>query len=135
MVFDVSLDHFFGSERPRTVFSIVRAEERIRFPERPDASKPGFFFECLAFSAQNKSLEAFLAEFPKSGSAKGTTHSHEGAEFFHLLEGSVSIRLAGEEHILKAGDSMYFDGSEPHTYSGLSVKPARAVVITTPARP
>ncbi len=134
MVFDVSLDYFFSSKRPEAVFSIVRANERIRFPDTPDAANPNFFFECLAFSAQNKSLQAYLAEFPRREDGKPLTHSHEGAEFFHLLEGSVAIRVADEEHVLKAGDSVYFDGSESHSYTGLSKKAARAIVITTPPR-
>src|ERR1700712_657022 len=31
MVFDVGLEFFFGEKRPKRVFSIVRAAERLRF--------------------------------------------------------------------------------------------------------
>ena len=40
MVFDVGLDHFFGDKRGRKLFSVVRAQERMRFPERPDVPVP-----------------------------------------------------------------------------------------------
>ena len=40
MVFDVGLDHFFSDKRLRKTFSIVRAEERLRFPDRPDNPIP-----------------------------------------------------------------------------------------------
>lgn len=135
MVFDVSLDHFFGNKKRKGLFSIVRNGERIRFPERPDSPKPTYFFECLAFSTQDKSLQAYLAEFPKRGTDEVIEHFHDGAEFVHLLEGSLSIRYEDDEHLLKAGDSVYFDSSEPHAYQGLSKLPARAIVITTPPRP
>src|ERR1700737_3894741 len=36
MVFDVSLDHFFGEKKRHRPFSIMRVDDRIRFPERPD---------------------------------------------------------------------------------------------------
>lgn len=135
MVFDVGLDHFFGAKRPQSVFSIVRANERIRFPDHSGAAAPSFFFECLAFSTQNKSLQAYLAEFPRKPTGQPGEHSHEGAEFLHVLEGSVIIRFADEEHTLKEGDSVYFDGSQPHSYRGAgSKKTARALVITTPPR-
>src|SRR5207302_691303 len=49
MVFDVGLDHFFGSRRGRKTFAVVRAAERLRFPERADAPAPAYFFECLDF--------------------------------------------------------------------------------------
>jgi transcriptional regulator with XRE-family HTH domain len=134
MVFDVSLDHFFGNKKRKGLFSIVRNGERIRFPERPDAPKPSYFFECLAFSTQDKSIQAYVAEFPKRGTEEVVEHFHEGAEFVHLLEGHLSIRYEDEEHVLKTGDSVYFDSSEPHSYQGLSKIPARALVITTPPR-
>src|SRR6185436_13945301 len=34
MVFDVGLDHFFGERRGQKTFSVVRAAERLRFPDR-----------------------------------------------------------------------------------------------------
>ncbi len=134
MVFDVSLDHFFGNKRRKGLFSMVHNGERIRFPERPDAPKPAYYFECLAFSTQDKSLHAYLAEFPKRSLEEVTEHFHEGAEFVHLLEGNLSIRYEDEEHVLRPGDSVYFDSSQSHSYQGLSKQPARAIVITTPPR-
>ena len=134
MVFDVGLDHFFGDRKRRRTFLIVRAPERMRFPDRPAALKPNYFFECLAFSAQEKSLQAYTAEFPKRARAEVLEHFHDGAEFIHLLEGSLVIYFQGEEHTLNAGDSVYFDSSEAHSYRGISDEPARAVVVTTPPR-
>ena len=134
MVFDVGLDHFFSLRKRRRPFSIVRAEERMRFPDRPGSPKPAYFFECLAFATQEKSLQAYTAEFPNRESGEVEEHFHEGAEFVHVLEGSLGIRYEGEEHLLKVGDSVYFDSSEPHSYRGASPVPARAVIITTPPR-
>jgi transcriptional regulator with XRE-family HTH domain len=134
MVFDVSMDHFFGPKRRKGLFSIVRAQERIQFPDRPDSPKPAFFFECLAFSTQDKSVQAYLAEFPKRDAAEVAEHYHDGAEFIHVLEGSLGVFHNEEEHVLRSGDSVYFDSSEPHYYRGLSKSPARAIVITTPPR-
>ncbi len=134
MVFDVSLDHFFGSKKRRKPFSIVHANERIQFPERPGIPKPAYFFECLAFSAAEKGMQAFLAEFPKRGDDEVAEHFHDGAEFLHILEGGLAISYQGEEHLLRTGDSVYFDASEPHSYRGVTKTPARAIVITAPPR-
>lgn len=135
MVFDVGLDHFFGDRRRHKLFSVVRAEDRMKFPDRPSSAKPDFWFESLAYSAQDKSLQAYLAEFPDRHGSEVREHSHEGAEFLHVMTGSVAIRYQDEEYVLKQGDSVYFDASEPHAYRGLSADPARALVITTPPRP
>lgn len=132
MVFDVGLEYFFEDRRRKRVFTIVRAGERFRFPDRADNPSPAYFFEVLAFSAQEKGLQAYLADFPKSAAGRLSEHVHDGAEFLYLLSGKLEIHFQGEDHTLKEGDSVYFDSSEPHTYRALSA--ARAIVITTPPR-
>lgn len=133
MVFDVGLDHFFSDRRKAKLFAVVRASERMKFPDKPGSPSPDFWFECLAFSAQDKSLQAYLAEFPKRG-ADVHEHSHEGAEFLHLFDGSIAIHFQGEDHVLNAGDSVYFDASEPHSYRGMAKTVSKAIVITTAPR-
>lgn len=134
MVFDVGLDHFFADRKRRRPFLIIRADERMKFPDRPGSPKPDYFFECLAFSAQEKSMQAYLAEFPTRGADEVTEHYHEGAEFVHVLEGSLVIRFQGEDYGLNSGDSVYFDSSEPHSYCGTSKQATRAIVVTTAPR-
>ncbi len=135
MVFDVGLDYFFSDKKRRRLFSIVRANERMRFPERSDSPTPGYYFECLAFSAQDKSLQAYLAEFRELSEDEVSEHVHEGAEFFHVLEGRIAIRYQDEDHLLEPGDSVYFDSSTPHSYRGLAPQQiSKAIVITTPPR-
>jgi transcriptional regulator with XRE-family HTH domain len=134
MVFDVGLDYFFTDKKRKRLFSVVRAKERMQFPERSDSPTPGYFFECLAFSAQDKSLQAYLAEFPLRSPNETVEHMHEGAEFFHVIEGSVAIRYQDEEYVMDSGDSVYFDSSAPHAYRGVGTHTAKAIVITTPPR-
>lgn len=133
MVFDVSLDYFFGQKRGRKLFSVVHAGERMRFPERPDLPKPNYSFECLTFAAPGQNFNAYLAEFPVL-SSEGKEHFHDGTEFIFMLDGSLTIRFQGEAHLLAQGDSVIMDSSEPHAYSASGEKPAKAVVITVPPR-
>jgi transcriptional regulator with XRE-family HTH domain len=134
MVFDVGLEHFFSDKRLKRTFSIVRSEERLRFPDRPDSPVPGFYFEVLAFGASDKSISAYLADFPRHAPREVREHVHEGSELVHVLEGVLGIHYQSEDHLLRAGDSVYFDASEPHSYFGQSDTPARAIVITSPPR-
>ena len=133
-VFDVGLDYFFDDRRRQRTFTLVRAAERLRFPERADSPLPSYFFECLAFSAQGKSMQAYLAEFPARAEADVREHFHEGSEFLFLVEGSMVIRFHDEDHELHQGDSVYFDASERHSYRGTGQAGTRAVVITMPPR-
>jgi transcriptional regulator with XRE-family HTH domain len=134
MVFDVGVDYFFTDRKRASLFSVVRAGERMRFPERADAPNPGYFFECLAFSSQEKSLQAYQAEIQPREEDLANPHVHDGAEFVHVLSGRLGIRYLDEETILKAGDSVYFDSSQPHGYRASGSEPAQVIVITTPPR-
>jgi mannose-6-phosphate isomerase-like protein (cupin superfamily) len=134
MVFDVGLEYFFGDKRGQKLFSIVRAGERMRFPERADSPDPAYFFECLTFATQERGLQAYVAEFPARGSTAGNEHLHDGSEFLFVLDGRLTIRFQGEDHELRAGDSVVLDSSEPHSYRGSGKKGARAIVVTAPPR-
>ena len=134
MVFDVSLDHFFGDKRGRKLFSVVRANERMRFPDLPDAPSPAYFFECLTFATQGTGLQAYLAAFPPRPETTAREHIHDGVEFLFVLEGALNIRYQGEDHELHTGDSVLLDCSEPHSYHGGGKKTTRAVVVTAPPR-
>ncbi len=130
MVFDVGVDHFFHNKRARRPFALVRSNERIRFPDRADSPHPNFFFECLAYASPDKRFQAYLAEFPKRNPKEVSEHLHDGAEFLHLLEGTLEISYQDESYLLKAGDSVYFDANEPHSYRGTSKVPVKALVVT-----
>ena len=134
MVFDVGLEHFFADQRARRTFSIVRAAERMRFPDRADSPTPGYFFEVLTFGATEKSMSAYLAEFPLQESKEARPHFHTGAEFIHVLSGRLAVHYQAEEHLLEVGDSVYFDASEPHSYTGKADEGTRAIVVTSQPR-
>jgi transcriptional regulator with XRE-family HTH domain len=134
MVFDVSLEYFFSERKQQKLFAVVRARQRMRFPDRPDKKLPAYFFECLAFSVQDKAMQAYLAEFTARSPEAADEHFHEGSEFLYVFDGSLGIIFQGEEHVLRTGDSVYFDSSEPHAYRGMGKSGARAIVITVPPR-
>lgn len=134
MVFDVGLEHFFGEKKQRRMFSLVRAEDRLRFPDLPDSPVPGYFFEVLTFGAPQRSLSCYLAEFPRRAPEEIQSHSHEGSEFVHVTEGLLALNYQAEDYLLRAGDSVYFDSSEAHSYCGKSESPAKAFVVTNPPR-
>lgn len=135
MVFDVGLDYFFADRRKNRLISLVRKEDRIRFPERSDLADPSYYFECLAFSTQEKSLQAYVAEFPyREDDPRPNYHFHPGAEFIHVTAGKVGILFNEDMYVLEEGDSVYFDASEPHAYRGAGEGKNEAIIITTPPR-
>jgi transcriptional regulator with XRE-family HTH domain len=133
-VFDVGVEYFFGDRKQEREFVVVRKDERIRFPDRPDNPTPNYFFECLSCLSREKAAQVYLADIVRVPEESVQEHAHDGSEFFHVLEGSVTIRYSDEDHLLSTGDSVYFDSSAPHAYRGMSRAPARAIVVTSAPR-
>jgi len=131
LVFSVGLEHFFTDDRKRHVVAVARKKDRLRFPERPNTSDAAYVFECLDYSATERKLNAYYAEFRPIATEKPRPHNHPGIEFLYVLRGTLGIRIGGEEQRLEAGDSIYFDASLAHSYRRLGAKPCCAVVVTT----
>jgi len=132
MVFSVGLDFFFTDERKRRIVAVVRAKDRVRFPERPGLSDVSYFFECLDYSAIEKKLNAFLADFQEIPTEKNRPHQHAGVEFLYLFNGTLHMTIASEEYELEGGDSIYFDSAVQHTYRRVGNKACQGVIVTLP---
>ncbi len=132
MVFGVSLDFFFSRDLKRSTVAIVRKAERSRFPESPDGGPLAYHFESLDFTANDRKLSAFLAEFEALEPKELRTHAHGSAEFLYLISGKLALTVDSEEHLLGAGDSVYFDSTEPHSYRRVGSAKCAAVVVTLP---
>src|SRR5579864_7676121 len=132
MVFGVGLDYFFTDERKRRVVSLVRKDERVRFPERPGTQELQYYFECLDFNATERKLSAYLAEFQELPADKVKPHQHPGVEFLYLFKGSLGLKIASDEYVLEAEDAIYFDSGVLHSYRRRGTKPCTGIIITAP---
>ena len=131
MVFGVGLDYFFRDESKRQVASIVRRAERQRFPDQADGGAVSYFFESLDFTANERKLNAYYAEFQPVSAEDAVPHVHSGVEFLHVLGGRLAIAIGRAEHELDEGDSIYFDASVPHSYRRKGRNRCTAMVVTT----
>jgi len=96
MVYSVGLDYFFTDERKRRVISIVRKQDRVRFPERPGTQDVPYYFECLDYKANERKLSGYVAEFQEFAHEKQRPHQHPGVELLYLLKGSLTIKIGRE---------------------------------------
>jgi DNA-binding transcriptional MerR regulator/mannose-6-phosphate isomerase-like protein (cupin superfamily) len=90
---------------------------------------PGVRMELLAWG--NTVMEPHLFRVaPQAGS--GDSYAHEGQEFLYLLRGELKISLAGEEYLLKRGDSFYFESDTPHHWKNPGRSETWVLWINTP---
>lgn len=129
LVFGVGLDHFFTASTARKALGIVRRADRTRFAEKLSGREVAWEFECLDFTATERKLNAYWVKF--SPTARPRSHEHAGAEFIHVLRGTLLLKLGADAHELGDGDSIYFDASQPHSYARAGAHPCEAIVVTT----
>ena len=132
LVFGVGLEFFISDDSKRNAVAIVRRGERQRFPERPGTKDISFFFESLDFTAVERRLHAYYADFQPVAAEKARPHQHSGVEFLYVLKGRLALRVANEDHLLDAGDSVYFNSTRPHSYRSVGGKPCSGLVVSVP---
>jgi transcriptional regulator with XRE-family HTH domain len=132
MVFAVGLDYFFTDERKRRLVSVVRKAERMRFPENPGGASSSYHFESLDFKANERKLNAYLAEFEAVAPAgKLKQHQHPGVELLYLMSGTLEVAIGSDPYTLYAGDAIYFDSGVRHSYRRAGSGLCTALVVTT----
>ncbi len=101
-----------GSSPTLEEYSITRQGRGL-----PIARRKGFQYNNLAPLFKNKIAEPFVVVAKYSeADARGPIKlgHHEGHEFNYILDGRLRVCLDGNEEILEAGDSIYYDSSKPH---------------------
>ena len=95
--------------QPKSKSSITRNEERDVYT----INKNGLQYERLSDSFPGHTLNSVIIhEMPGH---RSESISHEGEEFFFILEGAITIYIDGVVNILETGDSLHFDSSRSHS--------------------
>ncbi len=110
---------------------IVRLEERQEeaslLKGREKSSALRFF--SLGRGKSDRRMEPFYIQiFPQSSGDKNFS-SHEGEEFIVVLSGEVEIIYGQEKHVLKPGDSIYYNSIVPHIVSSRGKNPAEIYAV------
>jgi len=89
---------------------------------------PGYEFSSLAYNFKRRSMEPLLVSLDSS-KPQAAQVSHSGQEFNFVTEGQVKVSVGKNEHILSAGDSIYFDARIPHGQSAVNGKAQFITII------
>ena len=73
---------------------------------------PALRYTALARGKSDRAMEPFFMEV-EPGAAEQTS-SHQGEEFLYVLEGAARLEYGRQSHILRAGDSIYYNSVVPH---------------------
>jgi len=103
----------------------------VRKGERKKLVMPwGAWYEMLCPDLKGK-IEFIYIHYPVGAKSK-SQYNHEGEECGIVLEGTYKGTIGGEEIILEAGDSIYYDSTVPHVWEVVGDKEVRAIWAITP---
>jgi transcriptional regulator with XRE-family HTH domain len=119
----VSLDELVGAtERrepdPATHRVITSPVNVQRAAENPVIQMlNGVRWERLA-SGRAGTVDALLVSYDSgaSSSVDGSLMRHSAFEYAYVLEGELTLHLEQEKRVLRAGDSLHFDSTQPHRF-------------------
>jgi transcriptional regulator with XRE-family HTH domain len=106
--------------------------ELIRKDARPAMTFPNQVNMEVLSIPFGRDLQIVKAELPDGYQAGNQTHTHEGEEWLWVLAGEVRVAQGNFEAILSEGDSIHWDGSQPHLCQNISGASATVLIAVTP---
>ena len=110
----------------QVIFTLTRAADRIS-----RIVSGGRQYELLSARAPGLVLEPMLV-YIEPGGAREPATVHDGEEFAYVLRGELLYEVAGVEHRLTPGDSIYLRSTTPHTMYNDGKETAMVVSVVTP---
>ncbi|MFO7818205.1 MAG: cupin domain-containing protein [Desulfovibrionales bacterium] len=110
---------------------IVRLQEReeelsmLKGGNKPVALQ----FYSLGKGKNDRHMEPFFVRIMPEPEEDKKLSSHEGEEFIVVVSGEVEIVYGQEKHVLKPGDSIYYNSIVPHNVSSKGNDPAEIYAV------
>ena len=76
-----------------------------------------------------RGVEIAINEYSPGGSSSESSLHHQGYEYGIVLEGTLTVYLANDRHVLKGGDSIGYDSTRPHRICNESKRATRALWV------
>lgn len=80
------------------------------------------------------SMEIDRMEIEPGFNMKGIPHAPGTKEYFHCVQGEITVKISGMEYVVKKGDTLAFPGQASHTYvnTGKTMGIGLSVVVLAP---
>lgn len=85
-------------------------------------------YQALAYGFRHPKAEPFEVTV-EPNDIPLTLNTHFNQEFNYVLEGTLLLRIAGNDLILNEGDSIYFDATRPHGMKALNGKRVKFLAV------
>ncbi|WP_174614842.1 helix-turn-helix domain-containing protein [Virgibacillus ihumii] len=105
---NVNPSYFFAKPDAVSPSKVIR-HERVN----DELKQNKFIYRDLSGAMENPLFSPILIIL-NPGDNRGSNFSHKGQEFLYVLEGTLTIHIEGEEHVLHPHDSIFLQSSKSH---------------------
>jgi transcriptional regulator with XRE-family HTH domain len=95
--------------QPKPQGPLTRHDERRVYAVSPNS----LAYERISSSFEGSVLRSVIIHEPPGHRSEPI--AHEGEEMFYVLEGAVTVEVAGERNVLETGDSLHFQSTKIHS--------------------
>lgn len=114
----VRLGTFLDDQESSDPYIVRQAEREAQFSVLGGENKAtALNFYALGKGKTDRHMEPFFVEVLPESAKEKTLSSHEGEEFIAVISGCVEVIYGNKIHILKTGDSVYYNSIVPHYVS------------------
>lgn len=108
-------------------------KETISFSNNAMDTRTHMRYLSLAKSKSDRHMEPFIVDIEATNDTEYSLSSHEGEEFIYVMEGVIEVSHGKKNHVIKAGDTIYYDSIVPHHVHGYNGQAAKILaVVYTP---
>ena len=127
-VLGVDVTDLLTGESPKlSTFTVAKKGDGLTIHRRE-----GFEYKNLAYLFKNRICEPFIVTAPYIEAEQNKPiplSTHEGQECDYILEGSLKVQIKDKTVVLKEGDTIYYDSSNPHGMIAVNKKPCRFLAM------
>lgn len=117
-VLGVRLGTFLDDQLSRDPLVVRLGERKEELSMHKAKDKPvALKFHSLGRGKKDRHMEPFYIEILPEPAEDKKLSSHEGEEFIVVLSGEVEVFYGQDMHVLKTGDSIYYNSVVPHYVS------------------
>jgi transcriptional regulator with XRE-family HTH domain len=128
-VFDKSINYFV--EEVGTTHEVVYSAPGKRDKTVYDDER-NMHTESFTSGLRDPQFMSFFCTVQKGGSSGASNMYHPGDELIYVLDGRIKVVIAGETHILNAGDSLSFKSHLPHRWDNIGEADAKVIWTLSP---
>lgn len=123
--YGISMNYFFDEEND---YSYVKRKE-----DQKKIKIEGIDEELIRLNGEfnGREIDPFhIRVLPFTTSKIGFTH--QGEEFYYVLEGEITFIIDGESYQVQQGESIHYPSYLPHNFENRTDKPVSMINIVTP---